>query len=179
MSAAAQRYQQAIHQYKPRGGSSDDPPNPPQAEATTLPATASASEVVPVPSSTAMTDTNMTDIAPQDAAKEQAAPAPAPSQNSTPLPPAQLSQVRTSTPTRATNGLGEPGSRSAISGSEAAPSLPPHSVEHGAPFRRYLNSRVTPSLLAGMKQLGLEQPNDPLRFLGEFLLQKSKELETS
>ncbi|KAI9803483.1 MAG: hypothetical protein M1825_001826 [Sarcosagium campestre] len=55
--------------------------------------------------------------------------------------------------------------------------VPLQAVEHGAPFRVYLNGKVTPSLIEGMKQLGLEQPRDPLRFLGEFLLQKSKELE--
>jgi len=31
--------------------------------------------------------------------------------------------------------------------------------------------------LEGMKIVAKEQPNDPLRMLGEFLLQRSKELE--
>jgi COMPASS component SDC1 len=55
--------------------------------------------------------------------------------------------------------------------------MPSKAAAHGAPARRYLNEKVTPVLLEGMKRLAMEQPEDPLRVLGEFLLMKSKELE--
>ncbi|KAL3424823.1 compass complex subunit [Phlyctema vagabunda] len=45
------------------------------------------------------------------------------------------------------------------------------------PTREYLNAKVVQHLLDGMKQLAREQPNDPLRVLGEFLLQRSREFE--
>ncbi|OQE40375.1 hypothetical protein PENCOP_c006G04116 [Penicillium coprophilum] len=47
----------------------------------------------------------------------------------------------------------------------------------GAPARVYLNEKVVPYLLDGMKSVAREQPANPLRVLGEFLLQKSNELE--
>ncbi|MCJ1427423.1 hypothetical protein MMC29_005326 [Sticta canariensis] len=89
-------------------------------------------------------------------------PAPQPVSNtSTPAP------QRTATPTRSTNG-----------NLETSP-MPTKAASHGAPARRYLNEKVTGVLLEGMKRLAAEQyePEDPLRVLGEFLLQKSKDLE--
>ncbi|CAI7657228.1 unnamed protein product [Penicillium bialowiezense] len=47
----------------------------------------------------------------------------------------------------------------------------------GAPARVYLNEKIVPHLLDGMKSVAREQPANPLRVLGEFLLQKSNELE--
>ncbi|KGO75786.1 hypothetical protein PITC_033700 [Penicillium italicum] len=47
----------------------------------------------------------------------------------------------------------------------------------GAPARVYLNEKVVPYLLDGMKSVAREQPPNPLRVLGEFLLQKSNEVE--
>ncbi|KAH6854632.1 hypothetical protein B0I37DRAFT_362596 [Chaetomium sp. MPI-CAGE-AT-0009] len=55
--------------------------------------------------------------------------------------------------------------------------MPAEAAAHGAPVRQYLNSRVTGVLLEGMKIVARDQPKDPLRVLGEFLLQRSKELE--
>lgn len=55
--------------------------------------------------------------------------------------------------------------------------MPAEAAAHGAPVRQYLNSKVTGVLLEGMKIVAREQPKDPLRALGEFLLQRSKELE--
>ncbi|KAK0660811.1 hypothetical protein QBC41DRAFT_330761 [Cercophora samala] len=54
------------------------------------------------------------------------------------------------------------------------PSEPPL---HGAPVRQYINSKITGVLLEGMKLVAREQPKDPLRVLGEYLLQRSKEIE--
>ncbi|CAI7580718.1 unnamed protein product [Penicillium pancosmium] len=47
----------------------------------------------------------------------------------------------------------------------------------GAPARVYLNDKIVPHLLEGMKSVAREQPSDPLRVLGEYLIQKSDELE--
>lgn len=74
--------------------------------------------------------------------------------------------------------------------------MPSEAPAHGDPTRKYLNTKVTGVLLEGMKQLAKDQydapgflefyldltialyrPNDPLRFLGEYLIQKSRELE--
>jgi len=59
----------------------------------------------------------------------------------------------------------------------STPAMPVEAQQHGAPTRRYLNTKVTASLLEGMKKLAKEQPEDPLRVLSEFLAQKSRELE--
>ncbi|OJD12582.1 hypothetical protein AJ78_06843 [Emergomyces pasteurianus Ep9510] len=47
----------------------------------------------------------------------------------------------------------------------------------GAPARVYMNEKIVPYLLEGMKTLAKEQPSNPLRALGEYLIQKSKEVE--
>ncbi|ODM20042.1 hypothetical protein SI65_05028 [Aspergillus cristatus] len=47
----------------------------------------------------------------------------------------------------------------------------------GAPARVYMNEKIVPYLLEGMKGVAKEQPANPLRVLGEFLIQKSAEVE--
>ncbi|EPS34208.1 Set1 complex component sdc1 [Penicillium oxalicum] len=47
----------------------------------------------------------------------------------------------------------------------------------GAPARVYLNEKIVPYLLEGMKTVTRDQPPNPLQVLGEFLIQKSKEVE--
>ncbi|PTU17814.1 hypothetical protein P175DRAFT_0423228, partial [Aspergillus ochraceoroseus IBT 24754] len=47
----------------------------------------------------------------------------------------------------------------------------------GAPARVYMNEKIVPYLLEGMKNVTKEQPPNPLRVLGEFLIQKSNEVE--
>ncbi|KAF5861392.1 COMPASS (complex proteins associated with Set1p)component [Aspergillus alliaceus] len=47
----------------------------------------------------------------------------------------------------------------------------------GAPARVYMNEKIVPYLLEGMKSVTKEQPPNPLRVLGEFLIQKSNEVE--
>lgn len=44
----------------------------------------------------------------------------------------------------------------------------------GSQTRRYLNANVTPFLLAGMRIIATEQPEDPLRRLGEYLIEQSE-----
>ncbi|KAK4195774.1 hypothetical protein QBC40DRAFT_343214 [Triangularia verruculosa] len=55
--------------------------------------------------------------------------------------------------------------------------MPSEAPLHGAPVRQYINSKITGVLLEGMKIVAREQPKDPLRVLGEYLLQRSKEIE--
>ncbi|KAK1764697.1 hypothetical protein QBC33DRAFT_546896 [Phialemonium atrogriseum] len=57
------------------------------------------------------------------------------------------------------------------------PAMPAEAAAHGAPVRQYINGKITGVLLEGMKIVAKEQPKDPLRVLGEFLLQRSKEIE--
>ncbi|KAJ5934599.1 hypothetical protein N7466_004146 [Penicillium verhagenii] len=47
----------------------------------------------------------------------------------------------------------------------------------GAPAREFLNEKLVPYLLEGMKVIAKEQPANPLRALGDFLIQKSNEVE--
>ncbi|RJE26629.1 COMPASS complex subunit Sdc1 [Aspergillus sclerotialis] len=47
----------------------------------------------------------------------------------------------------------------------------------GAPVRTYMNERIVPYLLEGMKSVAKDQPQNPLRVLGEYLIQKSNEIE--
>ncbi|RDA90138.1 hypothetical protein CP533_0761 [Ophiocordyceps camponoti-saundersi (nom. inval.)] len=69
------------------------------------------------------------------------------------------------------------GSRAASVHPDAGQTMPAEAAPHGDPTRRYLNTKVTAALLEGMKQLAKDRPQDPLRVLGEFLLQKSRELD--
>jgi COMPASS component SDC1 len=45
--------------------------------------------------------------------------------------------------------------------------------------RIYLNQKVTPHLLEGMKYLAVHEPEKPLKWLAEFLQKKSEEIEGS
>ncbi|KAI0596999.1 hypothetical protein F4775DRAFT_271273 [Biscogniauxia sp. FL1348] len=156
---------------------------------------------VPPPPSEAATTTT-TDTIPKDvsmtdvAASTEQAPSPAPAtSSSTNAPSPAPAPARTGTPLRSTaaaangngnsNGNGNGGQENYSSSSRAASqhpdpgfTMPAEAPPHGAPVRQYLNSKVTGTLLEGMKVLAKEQPKDPLRVLGEYLLQRSKELET-
>ena len=48
---------------------------------------------------------------------------------------------------------------------------------HGAPVRIYLNSKVTPHLLEGVKYIAAHEPEKPLKWLADFLQKKSEEVE--
>ncbi|KAH7416923.1 hypothetical protein BKA64DRAFT_701714 [Cadophora sp. MPI-SDFR-AT-0126] len=84
--------------------------------------------------------------------------------------------ARVGTPSRNVNG-NDTTSRATSQHPDPTPTLPKEAPPHGAPTRQYLNSKVTGPLMDGMKLLAKEQPKDPLHVLGEYLLQKSKEIE--
>ncbi|PYH87894.1 COMPASS complex subunit Sdc1 [Aspergillus ellipticus CBS 707.79] len=73
------------------------------------------------------------------------------------------------TPTADSNAAGTPITNTAA----ATPQVRPG----GAPARVYMNEKIVPYLLEGMKNVTKEQPPNPLRVLGEFLIQKSNEVE--
>ncbi|KAH8602519.1 hypothetical protein B0O99DRAFT_531481 [Bisporella sp. PMI_857] len=127
--------------------------------------TASTSAASPAPAALEPRDTLMSDSAP-DRPASPAIP-PGATNSHSPMPP------RLGTPSRNLNGE----SSRAASAHPEPPTMPKEAPPHGAPTRQYLNTKVTGVLLEGMKQLAKEKPKDPLRALGEYLLQKSKELE--
>ncbi|GAP86046.1 putative dpy-30 domain-containing protein [Rosellinia necatrix] len=114
------------------------------------------------------------DITMADVSSADQAPSPAPAATSTNVP--SPAPARTGTPLR-TNGP-ENTSRATSQHPDPAFTMPDAAPAHGAPVRQYLNSKVTAHLLEGMKQLAKNQPKDPLRVLGEFLIERSKEFET-
>ncbi|KAI9897469.1 hypothetical protein N3K66_007325 [Trichothecium roseum] len=143
----------------------------------------------------------MTEEAPQETPQEPPV-APVPSvEDATPAePPAQSTPTkdtvmldapndRNTSPSRGKSPGRSPGrkrsrSRTPARGSRAASAhpdptlaIPTEAAPHGDATRRYLNTKVTGPLLDGMKQLAKDKPNDPLRVLGEYLIQRSKESE--
>ncbi|RCK65251.1 COMPASS component SDC1 [Candida viswanathii] len=52
---------------------------------------------------------------------------------------------------------------------------PMHEIVGGSSVRRYLNEHVTLTLLEGLKELAQVKPEDPLKYLGEYLIAKSEE----
>ncbi|KAI1168768.1 hypothetical protein F5B18DRAFT_646547 [Nemania serpens] len=120
------------------------------------------------------TESSSKDVAMTDASSADRAFSPAPAAPSTNAP--SPAPARTGTPLR-TNGQ-ENTSRAASQHPDPAFTMPDAVPAHGAPVRQYLNSKVTAHLLEGMKQLAKDQPKDPLRVLGEFLIERSKEFET-
>lgn len=56
---------------------------------------------------------------------------------------------------------------------------PVHEVVGGSSMRQYLNKHLTQHLLEGLQEVSKEKPEDPLRKLGEFLIKRADELNTS
>ncbi|KAI8635134.1 hypothetical protein F5Y19DRAFT_482412 [Xylariaceae sp. FL1651] len=134
---------------------------------------AESSTVPEVPTVAPTTESGSKDVAMTDASSAEQAPSPAPAALSTNAP--SPAPARTGTPLR-TNGQ-ENTSRAASQHPDPAFTMPDVAPAHGAPVRQYLNSKVTAHVLEGMKQLAKDQPKDPLRVLGEFLIERSKEFE--
>ncbi|KAA8646974.1 hypothetical protein EYZ11_000088 [Aspergillus tanneri] len=74
-----------------------------------------------------------------------------------------------STPNSAAGAANTPAAESTTSITQLRPG--------GAPARVYMNEKIVPYLLEGMKMVTKEQPSNPLRVLGEYLIQKSNEIE--
>lgn len=54
---------------------------------------------------------------------------------------------------------------------------PVHEMVGGSSVRQYLNQNLTAHLLEGLKLMAKQKPEDPLRELGEFLIERSKDLK--
>ncbi|KAE8447598.1 hypothetical protein EG329_010569 [Mollisiaceae sp. DMI_Dod_QoI] len=121
----------------------------------------------PAPVADPSTDVVMADSTPG----RPASPAVVPSAANAPSP----LPGRMGTPSR-TNG-NDVTSRATSQHPDPAPTIPKEAPPHGAPTRQYLNSKVTGPLIDGMKLVAKEKPKDPLRMLGEYLLQRSRESE--
>ncbi|KAK1996235.1 dpy-30 domain-containing protein [Colletotrichum falcatum] len=123
----------------------------------------------PAPSTTSA-DAVSRDVAMTDAAEPSSSPAPIPQAAPSAPSPAP---GRTGTPSRNLNG--EASSRAGSAHPDAHPTnIPNQAVEHGDPARMYINNTVTAVLLEGMKIIGKNQPKNPLKVLGEFLLEESR-----
>ncbi|GKT75436.1 DPY30 domain-containing protein [Colletotrichum tofieldiae] len=124
--------------------------------------TTSEPTMPPAPATTSA-DAVSRDIAMTDAVEPSSAAPSAPS----PAP------GRTGTPSRNLNG--EASSRAGSAHPDVHPTnLPNQAVEHGDPARMYINSHVSAVLLEGMKIIGKNKPKNPLKVLGEFLLEESR-----
>ncbi|KAJ9625920.1 hypothetical protein H2203_004689 [Taxawa tesnikishii (nom. ined.)] len=130
---------------------------------------------------------------------ERRTPAAPPQQDAGPLPPptAQPAAVPAQQPIQP-SAPPAPTSQTPLAATSAAPTPPPGPAApttrhgsnppasfqpperpnpHGSPTRVYLNQNVTPHLLEAMKYLAANEPAKPLKFLSEFLAQRSAEIE--
>ncbi|KAF2013495.1 hypothetical protein BU24DRAFT_424503 [Aaosphaeria arxii CBS 175.79] len=146
----------------------DPSPNPPPTAEPTLNGEPTPTTTAPDLSSAPPT-LPAADIEMKDSPEVQQPPTP---HNQTPQPPSQAAltpqpaPVQTSTSAR--------NSPHPSSGPQAPPT---HAIPHGSPTRVYLNQNVTPHLLEAMKHLITIEPEKPLKWLSEFLAQKSLEIE--
>ncbi|RYP30137.1 hypothetical protein DL767_006385 [Monosporascus sp. MG133] len=139
---------------------------------------ATASSAAGTPSGGGVVEMAERDVSMADApgSGNEQAPSPAPVAVTTTNAPSPAPPARTGTPRIGPEG--NTSSRAASQHPDQGFTMPAEAPPHGAPVRQYLNSKVTGTLLEGMKAIAKEQPKDPLRVLGEFLIQRSKELET-
>ncbi|EEQ86500.2 hypothetical protein RJZ56_001043 [Blastomyces dermatitidis] len=87
-------------------------------------------------------------------------------------------QSQPSVPTTSSTATAPLANTSTLNNSNNASTTPiPQVRPGGAPARVYMNEKIVPYLLEGMKTLAKEQPSNPLRVLGEYLIQKSNEIE--
>ncbi|MCJ1328852.1 hypothetical protein MMC10_005529 [Thelotrema lepadinum] len=82
------------------------------------------------------------------------------------------------TPTPTNNASTMPTRNNAADTPSLGSVMPTQATPHGAPTRRYMNEKITRHLLEGMKRVAIERPRQPLRFLGEFLLERSRQVES-
>ncbi|DAA79663.1 TPA_exp: Uncharacterized protein A8136_0436 [Trichophyton benhamiae CBS 112371] len=61
-------------------------------------------------------------------------------------------------------------------GTAGVANVTPQPQATGAPARIYMNEKIVPYLLEGMKMVAKDQPTNPLQVLGEYLIQKSSEI---
>ncbi|KAM9894985.1 hypothetical protein OXX79_008360 [Metschnikowia pulcherrima] len=90
-------------------------------------------------------------------------------------PKAESPQIENDAVSRETS---EPPAKKSKTESNHTKKEPPlHEMVGGSSVRQYLNKHLTVHVLEGLKQISRDQPEDPLLELGQFLIQKSKELK--
>ncbi|KAG5368554.1 COMPASS component SDC1 [Yarrowia sp. E02] len=112
-----------------------------------------------------MADTPMTDAFPPAAGTDAFVskdPVPEAASSVSETLPTHTATPPTSTPTPAAEAIKQETISTA--------SLPNPAENYGAPTRLWLNKEVTPALLAGMRQIAKDKPEDPVKALGEFLI---------
>lgn len=124
------------------------------------------------------TDPNPPPQAPSDAPTQDPTPATAPATDAAPVPTPAPSTIPEHLSTIAP-GIATPAGASTRPNSmpPQPPARPDKPVAHGGPTRQYLNTNITPHLLEGMKYLAAHEPAKPLEWLGDFLKERSKEVE--
>lgn len=55
---------------------------------------------------------------------------------------------------------------------------PMHEIVGGSSLRQYLNKHLTVHVLEGLRYVGNEQPEQPVRALAEFLLERANQIES-
>ncbi|WYZ34570.1 hypothetical protein EsH8_I_000846 [Colletotrichum jinshuiense] len=150
---------------------SNPPATEPTPQADIAPSTTS-DPMAPAAPAVAATDAATADVAMTDAVEPSSSPAPIPQVVPSAPSPAP---ARTGTPSRNLNN-GEASSRAGSVHPDANPAgFPAQAVAHGDSARMFINNNVTAALLEGVKIIGKNQPPNPLKVLGDFLLQKSRE----
>ncbi|KAF1992606.1 hypothetical protein K402DRAFT_388254 [Aulographum hederae CBS 113979] len=124
----------------------------------------------PFPLSKKIRGTSHTSI--RNANSPQQTPLPVPNHQPS-LPPAAIATPPPVVPSPASGARNSPHPPSA----HASQPLPSQPSAHGSNTRVYLNQNVTPHLLEGMKYLAAYEPEKPLRWLAEFLANRSREVE--
>lgn len=122
-----------------------------------------------------MSDTPMTDAPAMETAPASlgAASASTPAAPAAPAAPAPVPAA--ATPPVENNSTATPGEVKQEFVNSSTASLPNPAENYGAPTRTWLNREVTPALLDGMRWLAKEKPEDPVKALGEFLVNYKKD----
>ncbi|RMZ66708.1 Dpy-30 motif [Pyrenophora seminiperda CCB06] len=156
-------------------GMADPSPNPTQQDMDIDPALMNGLAQQP-PAEQPSTDVEMADSSAPQPTTDSTPPSLQPTLQTQPQTPSQAPPpTAPSAPTLPTAPTPTPASsRNSPHPPAQAPTQP---IPHGSPTRVYLNQHVTPHLLEAMKHLATTEPEKPLKWLSEFLANKSAEIE--
>lgn len=62
-------------------------------------------------------------------------------------------------------------------GSEAGEQLQEEPVNPNLPIRQYLDKHIMPSLLEALEKMTHDKPEDPIQYIGEYLLREEDKLQ--
>jgi len=52
-------------------------------------------------------------------------------------------------------------------------------VNPNLPIRQYLDKHIMPSLIEALEQMTVDKPEDPIQYIGEYLLKEENKLQSS